>query len=87
MALLDVANLTAAYGQAQVLFGVSLTLGPGEVAALMGRNGAGKSSTLKAVMGLLAPLGGEGTVPLPLVEPQRVPLGLAVSYEDETGHG
>jgi branched-chain amino acid transport system ATP-binding protein len=58
MALLDVANLTAAYGQAQVLFGVSLTLAQGEVAALMGRNGAGKSSTLKAVMGLLPPLGG-----------------------------
>ncbi|WP_407528679.1 ABC transporter ATP-binding protein [Methylobacterium oryzisoli] len=58
MALLDVTNLTAAYGQAQVLFGVSLTLAAGEVAALMGRNGAGKSSTLKAVMGLLPPLGG-----------------------------
>ncbi len=52
-ALLDVANLTARYGQAQVLFGISLTLAAGEVAALVGRNGAGKSTTLKAIMGLV----------------------------------
>ncbi|QYU70776.1 ABC transporter ATP-binding protein [Leptolyngbya sp. 15MV] len=43
---------------ARPLFGVSLTLGRGEVAALMGRNGAGKSTTLKAIMGLLPPRGG-----------------------------
>jgi branched-chain amino acid transport system ATP-binding protein len=52
--LLEVAGLVAHYGQAQVLFGVSLTLAPGEVAALVGRNGAGKSTTLKAIMGLVA---------------------------------
>ena len=52
--LLTVANLTAHYGQAQVLFGLSLTLEPGEVAALVGRNGAGKSTTLKAIMGLVS---------------------------------
>ncbi|ACL56245.1 ABC transporter ATP-binding protein [Methylobacterium nodulans] len=57
-ALLDVASLRAAYGQAEVLFGVSLTLKRGEVAALMGRNGAGKSTTLKAIMGMLVPTGG-----------------------------
>lgn len=51
--LLDVANLTAHYGHAQVLFGITLTLAPGEVAALVGRNGAGKSTTLKAIMGLM----------------------------------
>ena len=51
--LLDVDALTAHYGQAQVLFGISLTLAPGEVAALVGRNGAGKSTTLKAIMGLV----------------------------------
>jgi len=45
--------LQAGYGPAEVLFGVSLTLGRGEVAALTGRNGAGKSTTLKAIMGLL----------------------------------
>jgi branched-chain amino acid transport system ATP-binding protein len=51
--LLDVQHLTAHYGQAQVLFDVSLTLARGEVAALLGRNGAGKSTTLKAIMGLV----------------------------------
>ena len=51
--LLAVRDLCAAYGRAQVLFGVSLDLHPGEVVALVGRNGAGKSTTLKAVMGLV----------------------------------
>jgi branched-chain amino acid transport system ATP-binding protein len=51
--LLDVRRLTARYGLAQVLFGVSLEVQRGEVVALMGRNGAGKSTTLKAIMGLV----------------------------------
>jgi branched-chain amino acid transport system ATP-binding protein len=51
--VLEVEALHAGYGPAEVLFGVSLTLRRGEVAALMGRNGAGKSTTLKAIMGLL----------------------------------
>jgi branched-chain amino acid transport system ATP-binding protein len=51
--LLDVQGLCAHYGAAQILFDVSLTLAPGEVAALIGRNGAGKSTTLKAIMGLV----------------------------------
>lgn len=52
-ALLEVRGLDAWYGAAQILFGVDLTVRRGEVVALMGRNGAGKSTTLKAVMGLL----------------------------------
>lgn len=52
-ALLDVSGLDAFYGRAQVLFGVSLRLDRGEVVALMGRNGAGKTTALKAVMGLV----------------------------------
>jgi branched-chain amino acid transport system ATP-binding protein len=51
---LAVDNLNAWYGAAQVLFDVSLRIGRGEVVALMGRNGAGKSTTMKAVMGLMA---------------------------------
>ncbi len=57
-AMLEVEGLKAGYGPAEVLFGVGLVLRKGEVAALMGRNGAGKSTTLKAIMGLLPPRGG-----------------------------
>ena len=52
-AMLEVDGLDAAYGRAQILFGVSLQLARGETVALMGRNGAGKSTTLKAIMGLV----------------------------------
>ena len=52
--LLDVRQLAAWYGAAQILFDIDLQVRRGEVVALMGRNGAGKSSTLKAIMGLLA---------------------------------
>lgn len=51
--LLQVENLNAWYGAAQILFGVGLEVQRGEVVALMGRNGAGKSTTLKAIMGML----------------------------------
>lgn len=51
--LLDVRTLEAWYGAAQILFNVNLHVRRGEVVALMGRNGAGKSTTLKAIMGLL----------------------------------
>ena len=51
--LLEIEGLDAFYGRAQVLFDMSLRLGPGEVVALMGRNGAGKSTTLKAIIGLV----------------------------------
>ena len=52
--MLDVAGLDAWYGQAQILYGVSLGVGAGECVALVGRNGAGKSTTMKAIMGLMA---------------------------------
>ncbi|MBU8539344.1 ABC transporter ATP-binding protein [Falsiroseomonas tokyonensis] len=57
--VLEVSGVTAGYGPAEVLFGVDLTLERGEVAALMGRNGAGKSTTMKAIMGLLPPRAGQ----------------------------
>jgi branched-chain amino acid transport system ATP-binding protein len=51
--LLSVKGLRGWYGRAQILYDVDLEVGAGEVVALMGRNGAGKSTTMKAVMGLL----------------------------------
>jgi len=52
--LLEARGLNAWYGAAHILFDVSLQVNRGEVVALMGRNGAGKSTTLKALMGMLA---------------------------------
>jgi branched-chain amino acid transport system ATP-binding protein len=52
--MLEVAALDAWYGQAQILYGVSLAVNAGECVALVGRNGAGKSTTMKAIMGLVA---------------------------------
>ena len=57
--LLEVRRLAAWYGAAQILFDVDLDVKRGEVVALMGRNGAGKSTTLKAAMGLLAKRAGQ----------------------------
>ena len=51
--LLEARGLAAWYGAAQTLYDIDLTVRRGEVVALMGRNGAGKSSTLKALMGML----------------------------------
>ena len=57
-ALLDVAGLTAAYGPVQVLWGLDLRVMPGAITAVVGSNGAGKSSLLKVLSGLLSPTGG-----------------------------
>ena len=57
--MLEVRQLNAGYGRAQVLFNVDLEAREGEVVALLGRNGAGKSTTLKAIMGLVPPTSGE----------------------------
>ena len=56
--MLEVRGLHAHYGRAHILDDVSLEVGRGEVVALMGRNGAGKSTTLKCLIGLLRPTGG-----------------------------
>jgi branched-chain amino acid transport system ATP-binding protein len=57
--MLEVSGLNAGYGRAQILFDLGFELRTGEVAVLLGRNGAGKSTTLKSIMGLLPPRGGE----------------------------
>jgi branched-chain amino acid transport system ATP-binding protein len=57
--VLSVRQLDVFYGQSQALFGLSLSVHRGETLALLGRNGAGKSTTMKAVAGVLAPRRGE----------------------------
>jgi branched-chain amino acid transport system ATP-binding protein len=52
-ALLEVEGLEAAYGSSQVLFGIDLKIEAGEVATLLGRNGMGKSTTVRSLLGLL----------------------------------
>jgi branched-chain amino acid transport system ATP-binding protein len=57
--MLAVKDLHAYYGRAHILQGVSLEANAGEVVALLGRNGAGKSTAMKAIMGLVSPASGE----------------------------
>ena len=51
-ALLELSDVETRYGLSQVLFGVSLAVGRGEVVTLMGRNGMGKTTTVRSIMGL-----------------------------------
>ena len=81
--MLDVDAISTGYGGTQVLFDVSLRVGPGQVVALLGRNGMGKTTTVSAIMGLLPPWGGAISFtgqPLAGLPPYRVAqrgLGLA----------
>ncbi len=59
--MLEVRGLNAGYGPAKILFDLALKAAPGEVVVLLGRNGAGKSTTLKSIMGLLRLHAGEVT--------------------------
>ncbi|MBO6727568.1 MAG: ABC transporter ATP-binding protein [Rhizobiaceae bacterium] len=58
MTLLRVEKIEAAYGQSQALFGVDVEVAEGEVVALMGRNGMGKTTTIRAICNLTPPFGG-----------------------------
>ena len=84
--MLEIRGLNAAYGQAHILFDVTLESRAGEVVVLLGRNGAGNSTTLKATMGLVRPLSGEivfhGTRIDPLQPFQIARLGLGYVPED-----
>ena len=84
--MIEVRGLEAGYGRAAVLFGIALDARRGEVVALLGRNGAGKSTTLKAIMGLVPPRAGvvrfDGRR-IDGVEPHRIArLGLGYVPED-----
>jgi branched-chain amino acid transport system ATP-binding protein len=57
--LILVEDVHTYYGKSHILHGVSLTVGPGEVVGLLGRNGVGKSTTLKTIMGLVQPSQGK----------------------------
>lgn len=57
--MLKIEGLQAAYGHSQVLFDISLEVNEGELVTLMGRNGMGKTTTIRTLMGLLAPKGGQ----------------------------
>src|SRR5579864_4270347 len=52
MPLLEVSGIETSYGLSRVLFGISLAVAPGEMVSLMGRNGMGKTTTVRSIMGL-----------------------------------
>ena len=60
--MLEVRGLEAAYGASRVLHGVDLAVGAGAFVTLMGRNGMGKTTTIRSIMGLLRPQGGQITL-------------------------
>jgi branched-chain amino acid transport system ATP-binding protein len=84
--MLELRKVSAAYGRAQILFGLDLELRAGEVLALLGRNGAGKTTTLKVAMGLLPCLSGQRLFigeNLKSLEPHAIArLGLGYVPED-----
>jgi branched-chain amino acid transport system ATP-binding protein len=84
--MLEVKGLNAGYARAHILFDVDLSVGKGEVVVLLGRNGAGKSTSLKAIMGLLKPTSGSVSFmgqPIQHAKPyQTARLGLGYVPED-----
>jgi branched-chain amino acid transport system ATP-binding protein len=59
--LLELKNIVAAYGKVEALRGVSLRVEEGQIVALLGANGAGKSTTLRTISGLMRPQSGSLT--------------------------
>jgi branched-chain amino acid transport system ATP-binding protein len=80
-ALVSVDNIHTYYGKSHILHGVTLHVGAGEVVGLLGRNGVGKSTTLKTIMGLARPsqgevrLGGHAVTGLPAHKLARLGVG------------
>ena len=84
--LITVEGLHTYYGKSHILHGVSLAVGNGEVVGLLGRNGVGKSTTLKTIMGLVAPHQGRillGTQPIAGMPSHKLAkLGIGYVPED-----
>jgi len=84
--MLSVEHLQAAYGPAQVLFDITFRIGAGEVVALLGRNGMGKTTTIRTIMGLLPACGGSAvfeSVSLLGLPPYRIARhGIALCPEE-----
>ena len=75
--MLTVEGLEAAYGESHILFGIDLTVGEGEVVTLLGRNGMGKTTTIRSIFGMLKPRAGRVSVEgrdLTGAEPHKVAL-------------
>ncbi|WP_346910963.1 ABC transporter ATP-binding protein [uncultured Roseibium sp.] len=89
--LLSVRNLTGGYGDTQVLFGMAFDVNEGEVVTLLGRNGAGKTSTMKAITGLLSKRSGsidfEGSETISLAPHHIGRLGLGYCPEERGIYG
>src|SRR6201990_1992623 len=79
--MLEVRNLSSAYGQSQVLHGIDLSVGRSEIVALVGRNGMGKSTLMKSLIGVMPARSGQivvdGTDVTSFAVHQRVARGLA----------
>jgi urea transport system ATP-binding protein len=79
--MFEVRNLSAAYGQSEVLHGIDIAVAPGEIVALVGRNGMGKSTLMKSLIGIMPARTGQiavdGIDVTPLATHQRVARGLA----------
>jgi branched-chain amino acid transport system ATP-binding protein len=84
--MLEVSRVNSAYGRAHILYDLSLSAERGEVVVLLGRNGAGKSTTLKTLIGLVRPLSGEirfGGRRIEQLEPYQIArLGLGYVPEE-----
>jgi branched-chain amino acid transport system ATP-binding protein len=85
--MLEVRNLHAYYGKSHILQGVDLDIGAGEVVSLLGRNGVGRSTTVKAIMGEVPPQGtirfkGQDIAGLPNYQIARCGLGYVPEHRD-----
>jgi len=85
--MLEVRDLHAFYGKSHILQGVDISIGAGEVVSLLGRNGVGRSTTVKAIMGEVAPQGtirfkGKDIAGLPSYRIARAGLGYVPEHRD-----